>query len=138
MSLNKTRQPVVPLANIHKNLWRWDGLSSPLPDLLKAPLEIRSKGDLTLVRLSPGFVSSTTAHLVVNEYVLSAVCTVHRPRYQRAPMAIRLQALDKKVRSIRRLVGGEVVLDAAAAPQGDAETSAGTNQVFQPHHPTAE
>ena len=82
------------------------------------------------MQLSPGFVSSTTAHLVVSEYVLSAVCTVHRPCYQRAPMAIRLQALDKKVPSIRGLVGREVVPDAAAAPQGGAETSTGTNQVF--------
>ena len=31
-----------------------------------------------------------------------------------------------------------VVLDAVAAPQGDAETSTGTNQVFRPRHPTAE
>lgn len=76
--------------------------------------------------------------IVVNEYVLSAVGTVHRPCYQRTPMAIRLQALDKKVRSIRCLVGREVVLDAVAAPQGDAETSTGTNQVFRPRHPTAE
>lgn len=58
LRLNETRQPLVSLANIHENLWRWDGLNSSLSDFSKASLEIEVKLILTLVGPFSEFVSS--------------------------------------------------------------------------------
>lgn len=79
-----------------------------------------------------------TTHHVVYEHVLSAGWTVRRPCSQRVPAAIRLRALDKKVPPMWGLVGGDVVQDAATAPEEGVEASPRKNQCFRPHHPTAD
>lgn len=45
LSLNETRQPFISLANIHKNLWRWDGLNSSLSDFFLSTTWNRVKTD---------------------------------------------------------------------------------------------
>lgn len=105
VSLNETRQSFVSFSNIHKNLWRRDGLNSSLSYFFKVPLGIKLKVILTLVWLFLGFVSS---HHIMNEHLLSARWTVYRPCSQRAPRVTGLGGggrVDEKVQSSVRSCG---------------------------------